>query len=228
MKPNGRLIVDQKDLIVYDLDMTLVCTEFDFLYKCILETAQRITGVSPTRQQAMDFWYGTVNRTEFIQNSIGVDDPMTFWNLYRTFDTPEARAARTIPFPHVVTTLHNLQRKGKKQAIVTASVMPNAQAEIDLLKFIFDLVVSVSETPHFKSKPDPKSMFHVMEHFGIPAKRTVMVGDSTEDEHLAANADVDFVHCKKRDPHLTFERQILGSFDCWSQFPTLAANTTPS
>jgi phosphoglycolate phosphatase len=228
LKPNGKLIIDQKDLIVYDLDMTLVCTEFDFLHECILATAKALGATAPSKKKIWDFWYGEVNREEFIRSVLGIDDPMVFWNLFRTFDTPDARAARTIPFQHVVPTLHALREKGKQQAVITASVMPNAQAEISLLRFLFELVVSVSETPHFKSKPDPKSLIYVMEELDVSPDRTVVVGDSSEDERLANNANVDFVHYRKRDPFLTFDRQILASFDCWSEFSTLQAKTTPS
>lgn len=221
MKPNGKPIVHYKKLIVYDLDMTLVTTDLDFFHKCILKTAAILNAPEPSAQEISDFWYGVVDRTLFIQERLGIEDEMIFWNLYRSFDTPQARVVYTRPFPHVVSTLHSLRQNGKKQAIITASVMPNAQAEIALLSFEFDLVVSVSETPDFKSKPDPQSLFYVMEYFGVSPDDTLFVGDSGEDERLAFNADVDFVHCKKRDPDLDFGRPILSSFDCWSQFPTL-------
>lgn len=43
------------------------------------------------------------------------------------------------------------------------------------------------------SKPDPAMLLELMEELGVPAERTLMVGDTTHDLQMAHNAQVDVV-----------------------------------
>jgi phosphoglycolate phosphatase len=50
---------------------------------------------------------------------------------------------------------------------------------------LFDATRTADETA---SKPDPQMLLELMDHFGVTAQRTLMIGDTTHDLQLAANA----------------------------------------
>ncbi len=50
---------------------------------------------------------------------------------------------------------------------------------------MFDSTRTADETA---SKPHPKMLLELMDHFGVPPERTLMIGDTTHDLQLAANA----------------------------------------
>ncbi len=51
----------------------------------------------------------------------------------------------------------------------------------------FDATRTAEETA---SKPDPRMLFELMTELGVPPERTLMIGDTTHDLQLAANAGV--------------------------------------
>ena len=53
------------------------------------------------------------------------------------------------------------------------------------LKGLFDATRTADETA---SKPDPRMLLELMTQFGVPPERTLMIGDTTHDLQLAANA----------------------------------------
>jgi len=55
---------------------------------------------------------------------------------------------------------------------------------------LFDVTRTADETA---SKPDPRMLLELMRAVGVPPDRTLMVGDTTHDLQLAANAGVDAV-----------------------------------
>jgi len=62
------------------------------------------------------------------------------------------------------------------------------------LSGFFDIVVSSLDVK--RPKPHPESIFKILDYFGLPAKRSFYVGDSSVDEETATAANVPFISYK--------------------------------
>ena len=92
----------------------------------------------------------------------------------------------TVPYPHVVSTLHTLKDKGYILSIVTNKPFDFVSPILEGLGMnsIFTYILggdSLSE-----KKPHPMPLLNVCEHFNLSVEDSVMVGDSKNDI-LAAN-----------------------------------------
>ena len=102
-----------------------------------------------------------------------------------------ARDALTL-FPGTLPMLGELKRRNHWLAVATGK---NRQGLDDALasaqlRGMFDSSRTADETA---SKPDPRMLLELMREFGADPKRTLMVGDTTHDLQLAANAGVSSV-----------------------------------
>jgi len=90
-------------------------------------------------------------------------------------------------FPGVVDMLHALRARNHWLAIATGksrSGLDEALAAAEL-RGLFDGSRTADET---RSKPDPAMLHELMRQFGTEPARTLMIGDTTHDLQLAANA----------------------------------------
>jgi len=79
---------------------------------------------------------------------------------------------------------------------------------------MFDSTRTADETA---SKPHPKMLLELMDHFGVPPERTLMIGDTTHDLQLAANAGAASIG-------VSYGAHDAGSFDEFS--PLFVAHST--
>jgi len=92
-------------------------------------------------------------------------------------------------FPGVVDMLRALRARHHWLAVATGKSragLDEALATVEL-KGLFDGSRTADET---RSKPDPQMLHELMRQFGTAPERTLMVGDTTHDLQLAANAGV--------------------------------------
>jgi phosphoglycolate phosphatase len=90
-------------------------------------------------------------------------------------------------FPGVLEMLHALKQRHHGLAVATGksrSGLDEALHAVEL-KGLFDGTRTADET---RSKPDPQMLDELMREFGASPERTVMIGDTTHDLQLAANA----------------------------------------
>jgi phosphoglycolate phosphatase len=73
------------------------------------------------------------------------------------------------------------------------------------LQGLFDATRTADETA---SKPDPMMLQQLMQHFGVPPERTLMIGDTTHDLQLALNAGAASVG-------VSYGAHALESFDAY-------------
>lgn len=71
------------------------------------------------------------------------------------------------------------------------------------------------------SKPHPAMLLEIMEELGVEPARTLMVGDTTHDLHMAANAGVDAV-AMTQGAHPVQELQALGPLALFDDFAGLS------
>ncbi len=90
-------------------------------------------------------------------------------------------------FPGTNDMLQALKLRGHRLAIATGKGRRGLDAALDAASFrhLFDASRTADET---FSKPHPRMLLELMETLNIAAERTLMVGDTTHDLQLAANA----------------------------------------
>jgi phosphoglycolate phosphatase len=90
-------------------------------------------------------------------------------------------------FPGVLEMLHALRRRRHWLAVATGKSRVGLDEALRTvaLKGVFDGTRTADET---RSKPDPQMLNELMRQFGADPDRTLMIGDTTHDLQLAANA----------------------------------------
>ncbi len=216
------LLRESKDLIICDLDMTLVETIFETgIHPSIVNTINELGGVVPDIEIIRSWWYANHDDWSLSIRENFELDAEVFWPAFRHHDTPEFRMQHTRPFPHVIGALQKMQAMRKLLAIITFA-KPNITAmEVALLKVRFDKVLSLNGHSEIPDKPEPEGMYHVLDEFGIAKERAVYVGDSNSDGKFANNAEVDFIYFNERGDAMNPKVQVAATFSDWSAFPDL-------
>lgn len=186
------------DLVLFDLDGTLVETAPE-ICDAVNDTLRRFDLPGATLAQVAA-WIGHGTRELLIQalaQASGTDVATvrasgTLPLIAAEFDRHYAArcGTRSQPYPHVVDTLHTLRAQGVKLAVVTnkEGVYTRRVLDAHSLTPLFDRVVSGDSLP--TKKPDPAGAKGCMAELGVPADRTLFVGDSSIDAATARNAGV--------------------------------------
>jgi phosphoglycolate phosphatase len=90
-------------------------------------------------------------------------------------------------FDGALTLLQALRGRGHLLAVATGKSRAglNEALNSSALRGLFDATRTADETA---SKPDPRMLHELMEQLGVSPERTLMIGDTTHDLQLAANA----------------------------------------
>jgi phosphoglycolate phosphatase len=98
-----------------------------------------------------------------------------------------ARQHELVLFDGAVQMLHALRDRGHRLGVATGKSrrgLDEALATVQL-RGLFDATRTADETA---SKPDPRMLLELMEELAVAPERTLMIGDTTHDLQLAANA----------------------------------------
>ena len=209
-------------LFLFDLDRTLVETDWDYLLGVIQQTIQRCGGkFFPTREQVQDFWIGnSMPRDDFIKHVLKLK-PANFWQEHRALDTVANRMAHTRAITGVEENMRWLVGLYKMAGVITAARPMIARAQLRLLDFQFDNVLSVSEHPSLPCKPDPAGLYYMMLMMGCAPEETVYIGDSVDDYNFAYSAGVDFIHYQHEGLSFYYREPPLLVFSDWRNSPFL-------
>ena len=173
------------DLIAFDWDGTL----FDstaIITRCIQEAVRDVGGTVPT-DQAASYVIGMALMQALAHAAPDVP-PEKYPELgarYRhhylahqhdisLFDGVLAMLAELKSRQHVLTVATGKSRKGLDEALHTVE-----------LQGLFEGSRTADETA---GKPHPRMLHELMREFGVPAERTLMIGDTTHDLQMAVNA----------------------------------------
>ena len=98
-----------------------------------------------------------------------------------------ARSNELVLFDGVLAMLHALKARHHLLAVATGKSRRGLDESLahSQLASLFDATRTADETA---SKPDPRMLIELMRQFGAAPERTLMVGDTTHDLMLAANA----------------------------------------
>lgn len=176
--------------VIFDLDGTLVDTP-----RAIVETftaAFAYMGIQAQEPAAIRATIGLPLERAFSQlMGVPLEDSRVaqgvkqYQALFRELILP--RAGQMI-FPGVEQGLNTLRGQGFALAVATSKFYSSADALLRAagLREQFDMVVGADQVT--KPKPSPEMGHVIMQRLGIPAERSVMVGDTTHDLQMARAA----------------------------------------
>lgn len=188
--------LDQRNLILFDLDGTLVDSAFD-LYRAMNLSLARLNLPLVTEQQVR-VWIGK-GTSLFCQSTLqylkGDVDPSLHQQLLDTFlEIYNAEpCVDTQPFQGIIEFLDWGLKNHKKMICVTNKPEQPARKILDVLQMshYFDDVVGGDRFE--VRKPDPKPLLYCVEAFETTVEQTLMIGDSSNDVEAARRAGIDCV-----------------------------------
>ncbi len=173
------------DLIAFDWDGTL----FDstrIITRCIQAAVRDVGGVVPS-DEAASYVIG-MGLTEALAHA-APDVPREKYpelgNAYRKHYF--AQQDTIVLFEGVLPMLHALKTRQHRLAVATGKSRRGLDEALHTvqLRGVFDASRTADETA---SKPHPLMLQELMEELGVAPERTLMIGDTTHDLALAANA----------------------------------------
>ena len=173
------------DLIVFDWDGTL----FDstaLIVRCI-QAACRDIGVAVPSDEAAAYVIGLGLR-DALEHAVPGLPASRYPELGQRYRHHYlARQHELVLFEGTLAMLHALKERNHLLAVATGKNrrgLDDALAQSDL-RGVFDATRTADETA---SKPHPLMLQELMAELGTPAARLLMIGDTTHDLQLAANA----------------------------------------
>lgn len=172
---------------IFDLDGTLLSTLVDLAASC--NYALRTNGMPERTVDEVRRFVGNGVK-KLMERAIpgGLDNP-AFDKTYADFRQHymQHNLDTTKPYDGVMELLAELQRRGKKVAVVSNKFYAATQ---ELCRHFFDSLVPVAigEREDIRKKPAPDTVIEAMRQLGVTADGAVYIGDSDVDIETAKNS----------------------------------------
>ncbi|MCF4995760.1 phosphoglycolate phosphatase [Pseudomonas syringae] len=178
-------------LVMFDLDGTLVDSVPDLA--AAVDTMLLTLGREPAGLESVRLWVGNGAPTLVRRALAGdldhsaVDDAEAEYALEIFMDAYGGSHELTVVYPGVRDTLKWLHKQGVAMALITNKPERFVAPLLDQMKIgrYFKWIIGGDTLP--QKKPDPAALFFVMKMSGVPASKSLFVGDSRSDV-LAAKA----------------------------------------
>lgn len=188
--------LDQRELILFDLDGTLVDSAFD-LYRAMNLSLERL-GLPLVTEAQVRIWIGK-GTALFCESTLrylkGEVDPdlqqqllAAFLEIYNADPCVD-----TQPFHGVLEFLQWGIQNNKKLICVTNKPEQPARKILEILKMDHYFVDVIGGDRFDQRKPDPIQLNYCIAHYQSSAEKTLMIGDSSNDVEAARRAQVDCV-----------------------------------
>ena len=178
------------DLIVFDLDGTLVDSKLDLVLA--VNAARADTGMAPLEPELIYSYVGNGAPT-LIRRSLGprasqqqADRALEFFYEYYR----DHMLDNTTLYPRVQETVDSLLDSGRNLAVLTNKPVRFSTLMIERLGLAAHFRRVYGGNSFKAKKPDPYGLNLLMEEMGAAKARTLMVGDSAVDVRTARNAGV--------------------------------------
>lgn len=186
------LVPIMKNLIIFDLDGTLLDTRTDIAAAC--NHALRSCGYPERRLDEYNMLVGRGIYNLFRQAL--PEEARTDENVMRMKDFfvpyyDEHIADSTLPYPGIMDMLENLSEAGVKFAVASNKYQSGTEALVTRFFRKHEFVAVFGQRDGFPIKPDPAIVADAMAALpGVTADRTVYCGDSDVDMQTGINAGV--------------------------------------
>ncbi|MCF2164775.1 HAD family hydrolase [Halobacterium salinarum] len=187
--------VDDYDVWLFDLDGTLVDTEWSYTRSVFDQVGDRL-GVEFTDQHAERLWHGIGGTRDHYLRAWGID-PEAFWPAFHAVEDPMARAEATYLYDDA----RPLGGLDAPTGVVTHCQSFLTDPVLDHLDIAdwFDVVVSCTDDTGWK--PDPQPLRVALGGLDAqPDAAGVYAGDAVSDVGAAKNAGLDAVHVERHSP----------------------------
>ena len=209
--------LDQRELILFDLDGTLVDSAFD-LYRAMNLSLKELNLPTVTEKQVR-VWIGK-GTSLFCDSTLkylkGEVDPALHQQLLDTFLKiyNADPCVDTQPFAGIIEFLQWGIANNKKLICVTNKPEQPARKILEVLKMDQYFVDVIGGDRFEKRKPDPIQLNYCIEHFQTTAEKTLMMGDSSNDVEAARRAGIDCIvvsygYNHGEDIHLCQPQQVV-------------------
>ena len=188
--------LDQREIILFDLDGTLVDSAFD-LYRAMNLSLERLQLPLVTEQQVR-VWIGK-GTSLFCESTVrylkGDVDPILHQQLLDMFlEIYNADpCVDTKLFSGVLEFLDWGAQNNKKLICVTNKPEQPARKILEVLGVDHYFIDVIGGDRFEVRKPDPKPLLYCVEHYQSSVDRTLLIGDSSNDVEAARRANVDCV-----------------------------------
>jgi phosphoglycolate phosphatase len=182
--------VSQVDLIIFDLDGTLIDSKLDLA--CAVNAARARAGMGPIENETVYSYVGE-GAPVLIRRALGpgasdaqVQDSLDFFLSYYT----EHLIDHTVLYPGVRETLTRLTSAGVKLAVLTNKPVRMSRLIVEALGVDGHFERVYGGNSFEQKKPHPVGVETLMTECNAGRDRTMMVGDSAVDIRTARNARV--------------------------------------
>lgn len=182
---NGAMHTRQFDLIAFDWDGTLYDST-QIIVRCIQAAVRDVGGTVPT-DKAAGYVIG-LGLMQALAHAVPDVPPARYPELAARYRHHYAAHCNDLNlFDGVLPLLSGLKARGHLLAVATGKSRHGLDEVLQgvHLRGVFDASRTADETA---SKPDPRMLRELMTQFDIPARRVLMVGDTTHDLQMAINA----------------------------------------
>ena len=130
---------------------------------------------------------------KLVESAVGEKDPEFIEKVYRDFSKRYAESDNNLTclYPDEREALENFKNAGIKLAILTNK--PQGATERVFAKFLanFDFNIVLGQTEYRPLKPNPTSVFEILDSFNVERQDCLFVGDGEADIATAKNAGLD-------------------------------------
>lgn len=188
--------LDQRELILFDLDGTLVDSAFD-LYRA-MNVSLSVLELPRVTEEQVRTWIGkgtSLFCESVLKHLTGQVDPIQHKHLLDTFlEIYNAEpCVDTQPFDGIVEFLEWGVAQQKTMICVTNKPEIPARKILEVLKMDHYFVDVIGGDRFEVRKPDPKPLLHCVDAFHSMPAHTLMIGDSSNDVEAARRAGIDCI-----------------------------------
>ncbi|ATG92021.1 HAD-IA family hydrolase [Methylomonas koyamae] len=176
------------DLIIFDWDGTLM-DSVDWIVHCIQQAAAECACDIPSAAAVKDIIGLSIdNATRQLFPGVDTETRQRLAEVYsKAFFSKQI--GPTDLFPGVTAMLERLRGEGFRLAVATGKKRAGLDQAIRGTG-VADLFCTTRSSDQTASKPDPLMVAEILAELGIDKQRALLVGDSSHDMQMAANAGV--------------------------------------